>query len=233
MIETPLGVLRVADICEEVQLREQQGRFRRGTARPSLTTLCMGFADLGKELHAPHVPGRHNFATSAQLCVLAARAYGLTILDGVHLGAFATCMAATMHKTKLKHSTERSSIAASSFRFLIHCCWSELSSCQKLTPACLACLLPCFACLLACLPAADLEEMEEFEAECLQGVQFGMDGKTLIHPKQIAGANIAYAPSAAEVEQSRRMIEAHAGASGVPRLLCQDNAVAYCELQNN
>jgi citrate lyase subunit beta/citryl-CoA lyase len=75
--------------------------------------------------------------------------------------------------------------------------------------------------------------MEEFEAECLQGVQFGMDGKTLIHPKQIAGANIAYAPSAAEVEQSRRMIEAHAGASGVPRLLCQDNAVAYCELQNN
>jgi len=89
MIETPLGVLRVADICEEVQLREQQGRFRRGTARPSLTTVCMGFADLGKELHAPHVPGRHNFATSAQLCVLAARAYGLTILDGVHLGAFA------------------------------------------------------------------------------------------------------------------------------------------------
>ena len=142
MIETPLGVLRVADICEEVQLREQQGRFRRGTARPSLTTLCMGFADLGKELHAPHVPGRHNFATSAQLCVLAARAYGLTILDGVHLGAFA--MAATMHKTKFKHSTERSSIAASSFRFLIHCCWSELSS-----PVAKSSRLPA---LLACLP---------------------------------------------------------------------------------
>ena len=87
MIETPLGVLRVTEMCSEMQLREQQGRFRRGTSRPSLTTLCMGFADLGKELHAPYVPGRLNVATSAQLCVLAARAYGLSILDGVHLGA--------------------------------------------------------------------------------------------------------------------------------------------------
>ena len=86
MIETPLGVLRVAEICSEMQLRERQGRFRRGTARPSLTTLCMGFADLGKDLHVPHVPGRLNLVTSAQLCVLAARAYGLHILDGVHLG---------------------------------------------------------------------------------------------------------------------------------------------------
>lgn len=87
MIETPLGVLRVAEICSEMELREHQGRFRRGTARPPLTTLCMGFADLGKELHAPHVAGRSNLVTSAQLCVLAARAYGLVILDGVHLGA--------------------------------------------------------------------------------------------------------------------------------------------------
>lgn len=53
--------------------------------------------------------------------------------------------------------------------------------------------------------------MSEFEAECLQGVQFGMDGKTLIHPKQIAGANRAFAPSDSEVSQSRRMIEAHSG----------------------
>jgi citrate lyase subunit beta / citryl-CoA lyase len=87
MIETPLGVLSVKEMCSEMELRERQGRFRRGTARPSLTTICMGFADLGKELHAPHVPGRLNIMTSAQLCVLAARAYGLMILDGVHLGA--------------------------------------------------------------------------------------------------------------------------------------------------
>ena len=56
-----------------------------------------------------------------------------------------------------------------------------------------------------------LDDMSEFEAECLQGVQFGMDGKTLIHPKQIAGANRAFAPSDSEVSQSRRMIEAHSG----------------------
>lgn len=87
MIETPLGVLSVKEMCSEMELRERQGRYRRGTARPSLTTICMGFADLGKELHAPHVPGRLNIMTSAQLCVLAARAYGLMILDGVHLGA--------------------------------------------------------------------------------------------------------------------------------------------------
>ena len=82
MIETPLGVLNASQICAEMKLREQQGAYRRGTARSSLTTLCMGFADLGKELHAPHVPGRHNFATAAQLCVLAARAYKLR---GTHI----------------------------------------------------------------------------------------------------------------------------------------------------
>ena len=55
-----------------------------------------------------------------------------------------------------------------------------------------------------------LDSMAEFEAECLQGVQFGMDGKTLIHPKQIAGANRAFAPSDSEVLDCRQMIEAHA-----------------------
>ena len=53
--------------------------------------------------------------------------------------------------------------------------------------------------------------MTEFEAECLQGVHFGMDGKTLIHPKQIAATNRLFAPSESEVSACRRMIEAHAG----------------------
>ena len=53
--------------------------------------------------------------------------------------------------------------------------------------------------------------MAEFEAECLQGVHLGMDGKTLIHPKQIAAANLLFAPSESEVSACRRMIEAHAG----------------------
>eukprot|EP01043_Picozoa_sp_COSAG02_P030075 COSAG02_NODE_1903_length_10446_cov_7.109307_4_plen_66_part_00 len=62
-----------------------------------------------------------------------------------------------------------------------------------------------------CVLTAGLEDMAEFEEECLQGAQFGMDGKTLIHPKQIAGANRAFAPSDSEVSDCRRMIEAHAG----------------------
>ena len=77
LIETPLGVINAAEICRELSQSHKLG----GNA---LTTLCMGFGDLGTELHAPQVRGRHNFVTSAQLCLLAARAYGLRILDGVH-----------------------------------------------------------------------------------------------------------------------------------------------------
>ena len=39
----------------------------------------------------------------------------------------------------------------------------------------------------------------------------------MIHPKQIAPANIAYAPSAEEIEWSRRVIAAHAEASATGR----------------
>ena len=60
---------------------------------------------------------------------------------------------------------------------------------------------------------ADLDDMGDFEAECLQGVQFGMDGKTLIHPKQIALANRAFAPSDSEVSDCRHVIAAHRGES--------------------
>jgi citrate lyase subunit beta/citryl-CoA lyase len=48
-----------------------------------------------------------------------------------------------------------------------------------------------------------------FAAACVQGRAFGFDGKTLIHPKQIAPANAAFAPSADEVAQARRIIAAH------------------------
>jgi citrate lyase subunit beta/citryl-CoA lyase len=36
----------------------------------------------------------------------------------------------------------------------------------------------------------------------------GFDGKTLVHPTQVEPANEAFAPSADEVEHSRRVIEA-------------------------
>ena len=48
----------------------------------------------------------------------------------------------------------------------------------------------------------------DFAKECAQGVEFGFDGKTLIHPSQIEPCNKAFSPSPADVEQARKMIAA-------------------------
>ncbi len=58
----------------------------------------------------------------------------------------------------------------------------------------------------------DLDDDAGFAAACLQGREFGFDGKTLIHPKTIAKANEVFAPSTAEVAWARRIIAAHAEA---------------------
>jgi citrate lyase subunit beta/citryl-CoA lyase len=70
MIESPLGVLGVNEIA---------------AASPRLGVLVMGTSDLTKDLRARHTPSRAPLMTSLGLCVLAARARGLAILDGVHL----------------------------------------------------------------------------------------------------------------------------------------------------
>ena len=54
----------------------------------------------------------------------------------------------------------------------------------------------------------DIKNRDGFLAECLQGVEMGFDGKTLIHPDQVAGANDTWAPSEAEIEHARRTIAA-------------------------
>ena len=54
----------------------------------------------------------------------------------------------------------------------------------------------------------DVKDLDGFGDECAQGVEFGFDGKTLIHPGQIDIANQAWAPSAADVEQAGRIIAA-------------------------
>jgi citrate lyase subunit beta / citryl-CoA lyase len=58
----------------------------------------------------------------------------------------------------------------------------------------------------------DLSDEEGFALACRQGREFGFDGKTLIHPKQIEPANAAFAPSAEEIAWSQRVIAAHAEA---------------------
>lgn len=128
MIETPLGVLHVQEIA---------------FSSPHLQCIVMGTSDLAKDLRARHTPDRLPVLTSLSLCVLAARAAGLPILDGVHL---------------------------------------------------------------------DLEDDQGFLASCKQGAELGFDGKTLIHPKTIAGANAAFGPTDEEVALARRIIEAHAEA---------------------
>jgi citrate lyase subunit beta/citryl-CoA lyase len=70
MIETPLGVLRVQDVA---------------FSSPHLKCIVMGTSDLAKDLRARHTPDRLPVLTSLSLCVLAARAAGPPILDGVHL----------------------------------------------------------------------------------------------------------------------------------------------------
>jgi citrate lyase subunit beta/citryl-CoA lyase len=70
MMETPLGLLHAEAIAG---------------ASPRLGGLVMGTSDLAKELHAAHTRDRLPLITGLGLCLLAARAHGLAILDGVHL----------------------------------------------------------------------------------------------------------------------------------------------------
>ncbi len=70
MMETPRGILRAEEIAD---------------AHPRLAGLVMGTSDLAKDLHCAHTPLRLPMLTSLGLCLLAARAAGLAILDGVYL----------------------------------------------------------------------------------------------------------------------------------------------------
>lgn len=56
-----------------------------------------------------------------------------------------------------------------------------------------------------------LDDDEGLAEECRQGRCFGFDGKSVIHPGQIATANRLFGPSEEEVEAARRLIEAATG----------------------
>jgi citrate lyase subunit beta/citryl-CoA lyase len=63
----------------------------------------------------------------------------------------------------------------------------------------------------------DLDDADGFEAECRQGRQLGMDGKTLIHPKQLEPCNRVFAPSDDEVADAREVIAAFEEATAAGR----------------
>ncbi|MEZ5501970.1 MAG: CoA ester lyase [Halioglobus sp.] len=135
MAETPLCILNIAEVA---------------AAHPRLAGMVMGTSDLSKDTRVRHTPDRMGFITALNLCVYAARAHGLTIIDGVQL---------------------------------------------------------------------DLQDQGLLRASCEQGRDLGFDGKSLIHPDQIAAANAAFAPDEQEVASARRIIaafeEARAQGKGV------------------
>ncbi|KGB81215.1 malyl-CoA thiolesterase [Rhodovulum sp. NI22] len=81
--------------------------------------------------------------------------------------------------------------------------------------------LPMLTALQLCLMAARMhgivavdgvynafKDEEGLKAECDQGRDLGFDGKTLIHPAQVAIANAAFAPTEEEIDLARRQIAA-------------------------
>jgi (3S)-malyl-CoA thioesterase len=123
MLETPEGMLNAHQIA----------------AHPRLAGMVMGTNDLAKDLHARFRADRLPMMAGLGLCLLAARAHGQPILDGVY-NAY--------------------------------------------------------------------EDEAGLRAECLQGRDMGFDGKTLIHPAQLAIANEVFAPSAAEIALAHQQIAA-------------------------
>ena len=56
----------------------------------------------------------------------------------------------------------------------------------------------------------NFKDAEGYKRECVHGRRLGFDGKTLIHPDQVAVANEVFAPPAAEVAFARKIIAAFA-----------------------
>ena len=56
-----------------------------------------------------------------------------------------------------------------------------------------------------------LDDPDGFAAEAAESRSLGFDGKTLIHPDQIAPCKAAFAPTEAEIARARRLVEAASG----------------------
>ena len=110
-------------------------------AHTRLSLFVMGVNDLAKEMRARLTPERTPFLPFLSLSVAAARAHGLSILDGV---------------------------------------------------------------------CNEFRDLDAFRAEAQQGLEFGFDGKTLIHPDQIAPCNEVFSPSAEELAWAHAVIAAFA-----------------------
>ena len=148
MVETPEAIFNVRELA---------------AASDRLAVLVMGTNDLVKELYAEHVPGRAPLLTSLSLSLLAARAAGIAILDGVY---------------------------------------------------------------------NDVKNDEGFLDECRQGRELGFDGKTLIHPGQVAPANEQFAPSQRAVEDARGILAAWESGLGTGVVTYQNKMVENLHVES-
>ena len=126
MMETPQGILNAGEIAA----------CARSTP---LAALVFGSNDLLKDMRASMMSNRAPLQTSMSLCVLAARANGLAVLDGVY---------------------------------------------------------------------NDYKDGDGLLEECRQGVAYGFDGKTLIHPDQLSVANSVFAPSSDAIAEAETIVAA-------------------------
>jgi len=129
MIETPRALLYAAAIADA-----------------GVECLLLGSNDLLHAMEGRHRGDRANLHHAMSLCVLAARAAGIAVLDGVH---------------------------------------------------------------------NDLDATEEFASSCTLARDFGFDGKSVIHPLQIATVNRIFSPTADEIAYARRVLEAFAASPGM------------------
>ncbi|MGF1454165.1 MAG: HpcH/HpaI aldolase/citrate lyase family protein [Alphaproteobacteria bacterium] len=124
MMETPLAMLR----AEAIAARARDTR---------LAAFVMGTNDLVKDLGALQTPDRLPLVTGLSLTLLAGKAYGLALIDGVHNG---------------------------------------------------------------------IQDQDGFIEVCRQGLAFGFDGKTLIHPSQVQPCNQVFTPETQAVDWARTII---------------------------
>ncbi|MCA0199761.1 MAG: CoA ester lyase [Proteobacteria bacterium] len=129
MMETPLSILHAREIA---------------ACGSPLAGFIVGTNDLAKDLRCAHPADRAPMMMALQTCVMAARAFGIAVIDGVHI---------------------------------------------------------------------DLDDDVGFIESCRASRALGFDGRSLIHPKQIAGANEAYAPSAPDIARARKIVDAHRAAA--------------------
>lgn len=64
---------------------------------------------------------------------------------------------------------------------------------------------------------ADIRDAEGHALACAQGAAMGYDGKTLVHPDQIAAANAAFAPTVDQLADAEGLLAAHAAAKAEGR----------------